>query len=49
MLFSFEDDKLEFAKYAYGFVYDPENYYQVYDVFDFSSSVDSLKKYISEY
>ena len=46
-LFSFEDTKLDLAKYAYNYVYDPQNYYVVYDVFSFSSSKTKLSKYIN--
>ncbi|HCM29439.1 MAG TPA: hypothetical protein DHW83_01290, partial [Bacteroidales bacterium] len=45
-LFSFEDSKLDFAKYAYKFVYDPNNYYIVNDTFKFSSSIDELNEFI---
>jgi hypothetical protein len=46
-VFSFEDSRIEFAKYAYGYVYDPGNYYKVNDAFTFSSSIDDLNEYIS--
>jgi hypothetical protein len=45
-IFSFEQTKLEFAKWVYDYVYDPQNFYQVNDVFDFSMSVDELQEYI---
>jgi len=45
-IFSFESNKLEFAKYAYDFVYDPNNYYIVTDAFTFSSSTKELNDYI---
>ena len=45
--FSFEDSKLEFAKYAYGYVYDPGNFFKLNDAFSFSSSVDELNEYIN--
>jgi len=45
--FSFEDSKLDFAKYAYGYVYDPGNFYKVNDAFTFSSSIDELNDYIN--
>lgn len=45
-LFTFEDSKLEFAKFAYDFTYDVANYYIVNDVFTFSSSVDELNSHI---
>jgi len=47
-LFSFEASKLEFAKYAYDFVYDIDNFHVVYDAFSFSSSIDDLDKFISK-
>ena len=46
MLFSFEDTKLDLAKYAYGFTFDLGNYYKVNDALDFESSIDELNAYI---
>ena len=46
-LFSFEDSKLELAKYAYGYTYDIGNYFKVNDAFTFESSIDELNTYIS--
>ncbi|MBO7571815.1 MAG: DUF4476 domain-containing protein [Bacteroidales bacterium] len=46
-LFDFESTKLEFLKYAYAYCFDKNKYYLVNNVFDFSSSVDELNKYIS--
>ena len=46
-LFDFEQTKLEFLKYAYKYCFDPNKYYLVNNVFEFSSSVDELNKYIS--
>jgi hypothetical protein len=46
-LFSFEGDKLEFAKAAYDRCSDKENYYQVSDAFSFSSSNDELTDFIN--
>ncbi|MEM0996948.1 MAG: DUF4476 domain-containing protein [Bacteroidota bacterium] len=46
-LFSFETDKLEFAKFAYDFTYDIGNYYQVNDAFTFEGSIDELEQYLS--
>ncbi len=46
-LMGFENDKLEFAKYAYNKTYDVGNYYKVNDAFSFSSSSSRLNKYIS--
>ena len=45
-LFDFEDNKLDFAKHAYSYVYDRNNYYKVNDAFDFETSVDELNDYI---
>jgi hypothetical protein len=45
-LFSFEDSKLEFAKFAYGRTYDLSNYFMVNNAFTFSSSVDELNSFI---
>lgn len=46
-LFSFEGDKLSFAKLAYDRCVDKENYYQVSDAFSFSSSNDELTDFIN--
>lgn len=46
MIFTFEDGKLEFAKYAYGYTYDPNNYWKVNDAFEFESSIEELDQYI---
>lgn len=46
-LFSFEDSKLEFAKFAYGRTYDLGNYFMVNNAFTFSSSVDELNEFIA--
>lgn len=46
MIFDFEDNKLEFAKYAYGYTFDPNNFYKVNDAFDFESSIEELDAYI---
>ena len=45
--FGFEDTKLDFAKYAYSACCDPKNYFQVNNVFKFSSNVDALNAHIS--
>lgn len=47
--FSFEDDKLTYAKFAYDKTYDIGNYYKLNDAFDFESSVDELNEYINGY
>jgi len=45
-VFSFDETKLEMAKYAYTYVADPSNYYTVNDIFSFSSSKDELSEYV---
>lgn len=45
-LFTFEESKLEMAKYAYGYVADPSNYYTINDIFTFDSSKDELSNYV---
>jgi len=44
---SFESSKLDAAKYVYSKICDNENFYKVYDVFSFESSIDELKDFIS--
>jgi hypothetical protein len=46
LLFAFESNKLELAKYAYHKTIDRNNFYLVYDVFSFSSSKEELANYI---
>lgn len=48
-LFTFEENKLDFAKYAYGRTYDIGNYYKVNDAFTFETSIDELNSYINAY
>lgn len=45
-LFAFENNKLDMAKYMYRLTVDRENYFQLYDVFSFSSSKEDLANYI---
>jgi hypothetical protein len=45
LLFSFEDTRLTFAKFAYKYTYDKGNYYKVNDAFTFESSIDELREY----
>lgn len=49
LLFSFEDTRLDLAKFAYGYTYDIGNYYKVNDAFTFESSIDDLNKHIGSY
>jgi hypothetical protein len=44
--FDFESSRLEFAKYAYDFVMDPENFLLVGDVFQYSHSREQLAEYL---
>ena len=46
--FTFEDNKLDFAKFAYTYVADPENYYQVASVFTFAANKTELLNYIKQ-
>jgi len=46
-LFSFESNKITFAKFAYGRVVDPQNYYRVGQVFSFDSNKKALNDFIS--
>jgi len=46
-MFSFEDSKLTYAKFAYDYCTDKNNYYKVNDEFDFESSIEALDKHIS--
>lgn len=44
--FSFEDNKLDFAKYAYDFCSEPKNYFQLNGIFKFSDNSDALSDYV---
>jgi hypothetical protein len=46
MMFTFENSKLDFAKFAYRYTYDIGNYYKVNDAFEFESSIDDLNRSI---
>lgn len=48
-LFTFDSDRLTFAKYAYDHCYDRRNYFKVNEVFTFSSSVSELNRYINQH
>lgn len=45
--FSFEETKLDFAKFAYDRCTDQKNYFNVNNIFSFSTNVDNLTNYIS--
>lgn len=49
LLFAFEENKLDLAKYAYGHTIDKNNYFQLYNVFSFSSSKEELSDYIRRF
>lgn len=46
-LFSFDNNRLEYAKYAYDYVVDKNNYYLVSNTFSFSSNANELRDYIA--
>lgn len=48
-LFSFDEGRLDLAKYAYRYTVDRNNYFTLYDAFSFSTSKEELAKYIREY
>jgi hypothetical protein len=45
--FTFEASRLEIAKFAYDYVFDPEKFYLINDAFEFSSSVDELNRFLN--
>ena len=45
-MFTYEVSRIEIAKHAYDFVFDPERYYIINEAFQFSSSIDELNQYI---
>ncbi len=45
-VFGFEDSRLDFAKYAYDYCFDQNNYYNVSQGFTFDSSTEELNQYI---
>lgn len=48
-LFSFEERKVDFAKYAYGRTLDKNNYFMINEVFSFSKSKEQLAEYIKNF
>ncbi len=48
LLFTFENNRLEVAKYAYCKTVDPRNYYQLNDALTFSSSKEELARFLRE-
>ncbi len=49
LLLDFEDNRLDLAKFAYGYTYDIGNYYILNDAFDFESTIEELDEYINGY
>lgn len=45
--FTFDDARLDFAKFAYDSCFDPINYYKLDDAFTFDSNADKLHQYIA--
>jgi hypothetical protein len=45
-LFSFEETKLDYAKFAYDFCYNQGDYYEVNDAFTFESSIEELNTFL---
>lgn len=45
-LFSFEDSRLELAKFSFDYTLDQENYFRVADAFNFSTSREELMKFL---
>lgn len=48
-LLSFEESKLDWAKFAYGKTVDPGNYFKLNDAFQFETSIDELNQYIQSH
>lgn len=46
LLFDYEETRLDFAKYAYAYTFDIDNYYMVNDAFQYESSIEELNSYI---
>jgi hypothetical protein len=44
--FNFEDNKLDFAKFAYDYCIETRNYFKLNSIFSFSSNVDELSDYV---
>lgn len=47
-LFSFEESKLDYAKFAYQFCFNKKDYYKVNDGFTFSGSIEELNSFIGQ-
>jgi len=49
LLFSFDQSKVELAKYIYEKTCDRQNYFKIYDAFSFDSSKNEVLNYISQF
>ena len=49
LLFTFENNRLDLAKYAYGRTVDKGNYFIINDAFTFNNNKEKLSEYIREY
>jgi len=49
LLFTFENNRLDIAKYAYGKTVDKGNYFMLNDAFTFNNNKEALKEYIHQY
>lgn len=47
-LFSMDEDKLTYAKFAYDYCVDKANYYQVSEVFSFSATTEEFNKFLEQ-
>lgn len=45
-IFKFEENKLDFAKYAYDFCIEPKIYFKLNGIFTFSTNADELSDYV---
>ena len=45
-VFSFEETKLDFAKYAFDYVFNPGNFYKVNEAFTFEMTIDELNEFL---
>lgn len=48
-LFSMDEDKLAYAKYAYDYCVDKGNYFQVSEVFSFSTTTDEFNEFLEKH
>jgi hypothetical protein len=49
LLFTFENNRLDIAKYAYGKTVDKGNYFIMNDAFTFNNNKEKLSEYIREF